>query len=509
MKTIKLLTAGILLSGITTVKAQQTIDGVKIGFTGPAYGVTIDTQNYLQNYTGGWARGFWIGEYNKPTTIGFGSYGDAITGNINVNYSYIGKDWVNPFMTFNHNGNIGIGTTSPQGILDINSGTTGSIPVFRGNGGYIPTGLRFVDDSYTQPGQIQEWSIWKGNTWAKGLAFMRYDAVNRCNGGICDVSLFLADNGNVGIGNIANPSAQLEVNGDIKTTVGKGGRLSLFDNNATRMNQLHLYADNNGSNILSTYYTGGNSDINFLNNASILRMKIADNGNVGIGTATPDNLLSVQGNHENSVISLKSLGGGTPATEADLTLWASEPMVTYSGVGIGNNILHYNPNNGEFFKLKNAARGGSYMRLLDNQINFAVVSQTGTTNNAMVIAGNGNVGVGSSNPDEKLTVKGNIHAEEVRVDLLVPADYVFEKYYNGVSTLKADYSMPTLAEVEKYTKENNHLPNIPSAKEIQEKGLHVGEMTNLLLQKIEELTLYTIEQQKRIEALEAKLADKK
>jgi hypothetical protein len=76
--------------------------------------------------------------------------------------------------------------------------------------------------------------------------------------------------------------------------------------------------------------------------------------------------------------------------------------------------------------------------------------------------------------------------------------------------------MPTLDDVEKFTKENNHLPNVPSAKEIQEKGLNVGEMSNLLLQKIEELTLYTIEQnkalkeqnqtikeqQKRIEALE-------
>ena len=77
--------------------------------------------------------------------------------------------------------------------------------------------------------------------------------------------------------------------------------------------------------------------------------------------------------------------------------------------------------------------------------------------------------------------------------------YFFEKYYNGVSTLKEDYKMLTLKEVEAFTKENNHLPNIPSAKEIQESGLQLGEMTNLLLQKIEELTLYTIEQQKRIE----------
>ncbi len=119
---------------------------------------------------------------------------------------------------------------------------------------------------------------------------------------------------------------------------------------------------------------------------------------------------------------------------------------------------------------------------------------------------NGNVGIGTSNPDEKLTVKGTIHCEEVLVDLQVPADYVFEKYYEGASTLKATYTMPTLEEVEAFTKKNHHLPAMPSAAQIQEEGLQLKEMTNLLLQKIEELTLYTIEQEKRIKSLEAKLS---
>jgi hypothetical protein len=121
----------------------------------------------------------------------------------------------------------------------------------------------------------------------------------------------------------------------------------------------------------------------------------------------------------------------------------------------------------------------------------------------------GNVGIGSTNPDEKLTVKGKIHAEEVRVDLNVPADYVFQKYYTGASLLKEDYKMPTLEEVAAFTKKNHHLPEIPSAAQIQKEGLHLKQMTNLLLQKIEELTLYTIEQEKRINALESKLVGKK
>lgn len=65
----------------------------------------------------------------------------------------------------------------------------------------------------------------------------------------------------------------------------------------------------------------------------------------------------------------------------------------------------------------------------------------------------------------------------------VPADYVFEKYYSGKSVLKPEYKMPTIEEVENYTKENNHLPDIPSAQEIQKEGLNVGEMSNLYCRK--------------------------
>ncbi|MEP5340664.1 MAG: hypothetical protein ABJL44_13045 [Algibacter sp.] len=128
------------------------------------------------------------------------------------------------------------------------------------------------------------------------------------------------------------------------------------------------------------------------------------------------------------------------------------------------------------------------------------------TSNAMVFDIEGNVGIGTINPTEKLTVNGKILCEEVEVILDVPAaDYVFEKYYNGYSNLKADYVMPTLEEVENYTKANHHLQEVPSAATLKEDGLQIKEMSMILLQKIEELTLYTIEQEKRIKALEAQI----
>ena len=118
---------------------------------------------------------------------------------------------------------------------------------------------------------------------------------------------------------------------------------------------------------------------------------------------------------------------------------------------------------------------------------------------------NGMLGVGTTSVTEELTINGKILCEEVEVIQDVLPDYVFQKYFTGKSDLKNDYSMPTLEEVEIFTKKNHHLPEVPSAAYVKENGMQLKEMTSILLQKIEELTLYTIEQEKRIKALEAKL----
>lgn len=110
-----------------------------------------------------------------------------------------------------------------------------------------------------------------------------------------------------------------------------------------------------------------------------------------------------------------------------------------------------------------------------------------------------NLGIGTSNFTDgsetyRLSVKGKVRAEEVKV-YNTWADYVFAK----------NYDLKPLAKVEEYIAQNGHLPNVPSAKQITEKGLALGEMAKIQQEKIEELTLYLIQQNKEIEELKSQM----
>jgi len=118
------------------------------------------------------------------------------------------------------------------------------------------------------------------------------------------------------------------------------------------------------------------------------------------------------------------------------------------------------------------------------------------------------LGIGTTNTNDtaKLFVEGQIRARQVKVDEDTWPDYVFAK----------DYKLPSLQNIQKFIKENNHLPGIPSAGEVQTKGLNIGQNQAALMQKVEELTLYLIKQdqqikaqQKQINALKKLLQQKK
>lgn len=121
---------------------------------------------------------------------------------------------------------------------------------------------------------------------------------------------------------------------------------------------------------------------------------------------------------------------------------------------------------------------------------------------SMSINSQGKVGIGTDQPGSfDLAVDGMVGSREVQVTATSPfPDYVFAD----------DYSMMSLSELEAYINEYSHLPNIPSAKEVEEAGgFMLGEMNLKLLEKVEELTLYLIEQDKKIKSLEAKIEELK
>jgi hypothetical protein len=150
-----------------------------------------------------------------------------------------------------------------------------------------------------------------------------------------------------------------------------------------------------------------------------------------------------------------------------------------------NGTLNYSyPENAEF----RIGHGGSsvFGSKLDLYINGSANTSTIPDQHVMTWNYDGNVGIGTTTPKNKLDVKGTIHSQEVKVDMEGWSDFVFKKEYN----------LPTLAEVEKHINEKGHLENIPNEEEVLKNGINLGEMNARLLQKIEELTLYMIEMKK-------------
>lgn len=273
----------------------------------------------------------------------------------------------------------------------------------------------------------------------------------------------------------------------VSTSSSEGGSLSLLNPSKSGVNAANEWVLFN----MTGAYTNSLQFWSYGDNGyqSGAKLTLSDNGNVGIGTATPVSKLDIRGVISTPEIAFRNIDGGDD----------SDPYRLRKVQGASNNNwleLQLNDDPNESFRIYG-----------NSCIGFGCGEYSGNLYHSFDAQGNvfhmGNVGIGTTTPDQKLTVNGTIHSKEIIVDTNITPDYVFQKYYTGKSELKEDYVIPTLAEIESFTKKNNHLPGVPSAKEMKEKGISLGEMSNILLQKIEELTLYTIEQQKELERLKA------
>ncbi|WP_106794411.1 tail fiber protein [Aquimarina sp. Aq78] len=242
-------------------------------------------------------------------------------------------------------------------------------------------------------------------------------------------------------------------------------------------------------------------------------------GNVGIGVTSPTSPLQISSSN-NDIIKLKTsdnewlyttwldntntrrtwMGLNSDLSSFNIKVENGTNKILFNGgnVGIGTTTptakLHIkDPEGGAAFNIE---RGGKIWNFsIQHTGNNLFLNNSDTPNTFFTFTKDGKFGIGTTTPDSKLAVNGKIHAKEVKVDLTGWPDYVFEN----------DYSLPSLQEVEHHIVEEGHLPNIPSASEVEKNGIQLGEMNAKLLQKIEELTLYMIAQNKKTEQLQKEI----
>ena len=281
-----------------------------------------------------------------------------------------------------------------------------------------------------------------------------------------DKVMHMSADGNVGIGVRAHANYKLDVFGDLNLGHrydSLGGNEKLVFGGTSNTDALYFQRFNTAFNAtdlrLNIGDDGGSTDrfvvgytpygtTNWVN-----AMVVEAGGKVGISTDQVTSELAIGRDHGTKL----SVGNGQ---------WAQAAIIkTAYGEGTGDytDIL-----------VPGASANSAYMRITQA----------------------GNVGIGVLVPDGqyKLSVNGRIRAKGLRVQSAGWSDFVFEP----------DYKLLSLPELEKFIKANKHLPEIPSTKEVMKDGQEVGEIQSKLLQKIEELTLYTIELNKQVKALEDK-----
>lgn len=298
------------------------------------------------------------------------------------------------------------------------------------------------------------------------------------------------------------------VNGDMPLQIGPGAGGLRIDTNGkvgigtSSLNEsLHTSYGTSSSPVLGVYNTADNLKLllgtttgSYLNiqgrridNNTAYNFSLqSEGGNVGIGTTVPGQKLTVWGNFSLGNATTGEIRGLTP------TGWGYGPSsyrVLMLGASIGSESVSigYDPSGNP----DGAFTGDGREVLFRRGVRFVTpnAANNGYHLSNLVLL-DGNVGIGTSSPTHKLAVNGAIRAKEMIVDTGW-SDYVFAN----------DYRLAPLSEVEAHIQAKKHLPGIPSAAEVEAQGVSIGEMQSRLLEKIEELTLHLIAQQKDIAAI--------
>jgi hypothetical protein len=358
-------------------------------------------------------------------------------------------------------------------FYNVPNGTYGTSPTYAYNAGYTYdasaiTGLYFGNLFNSNNSTSLQFRVRNSAGTSTNVLTILGDASATFAGSVTgDAASFSTGifSGNVGIGT-TSPGTTL----DVRATTASQQLVSTNTGNVVytayrneTSNNGYLYIGKEGStggSIITgtTAYSGviglygSTAPLQFATNNAVA-ITILNDGKVGIGTTAPDAPLVVNASSSN--------GSGRIAFKTEGTRFGS--------IGTGHWAL---------------GDGTSDMTLLsDGAMKFATNNATGVK---MVIATGGNIGIGTASPAEKLSVNGNISAKKLIVTQTGWSDYVFNK----------DYKLRSLQSLETFINQYNHLPEVPTAKEAQEKGISVGDNQALLLKKIEELTLYVIELKK-------------
>jgi hypothetical protein len=414
---------------------------------------------------------------------------------------------------------VGIANTTPQKNLDVNTGANDFITVGATLGDSQWSGLHFgykesANNLYRKSAIVFQRDVSDNSARGK-VHILNNNATGSASAGIADAKLTIDYNANIGIDN-PSPQEKIHVGGSgrVNARIGRwasfgethSGLATIIGTNAKASNAaIHrmefIESTGDGAKAIKMQYNEGISFHTYLGSVvagqeftGYERMRIDNSGNVLINQTNT--------NPTGDKVQI----GGEGYINLRLGRWGAlgETSGAIATV-LGNNVKASTNAYNRLEFISGTPDGGKAIKLQYNEgITFHTYQGTSATGQEftgyerMRIDNSGNVGIGTSSPDAKLAVKGTVHTQEVKVDLLgaVAPDYVFEKNYNLLS----------LEDIAAYVADKKHLPEVPSAREMETNGINLKAMNLLLLKKVEELTLYLIELNRSVE-LQKKIND--